>query len=172
MLESSTHRLRAIEPTDVPQLLAWENDASAWWLGASIAPYSEALMLKYATGDHDLYRDRQLRHMLDLKSSQGWLTVGAIDLYDLDPRNQRAGVGVVVNRELRRQGHAKEGLSLLREYAFSHLGLHQLYAEVPADHSASVELFKNCGYEVSEKRSEWVRKNDEWLDVFLMQLIA
>ena len=68
MLKNQTHRLRAIEPGDIASLLIWENDASTWWLGASIAPYSEAVIMKFASGDHDLYRDKQLRFMLDTKS--------------------------------------------------------------------------------------------------------
>ena len=68
MLSSSTHRLRAIEPSDVAQLLDWENDATTWWLGASLAPYSEATMTKFAEGVHDIYSDKQLRFMLDVKT--------------------------------------------------------------------------------------------------------
>ena len=173
MLSSSTHRLRAIEPRDVAQLLDWENDATTWWLGASLAPYSEATMLKFAEGDHDIYRDKQLRFMLDVKTDVSkWQTVGVVDLYEFDPRNNRAGVGIVVGETHRRKGHAVEGLMLLANYAFKHLGAHQLFAEVPAIHESSVNLFLKAGYTKSETRTDWVRKDGEWIDVSLMQKIA
>ena len=35
--------------------------------------------------------------MLDTKVEGIWVTVGAVDLYDFDPRNKRAGVGIVVD---------------------------------------------------------------------------
>ena len=173
MLKNQTHRLRAIEPGDVASLLIWENDASTWWLGASIAPYSEAVMIKFAFGDHDLYRDKQLRFMLDTKvnSDKGetWEVVGAVDLYEFDPRNLRAGVGIVIDESKRKKGHALEGLNLLSEYAFNHLGVHQLYAEVPSAHKPSLKLFEKAGYLTGELRKDWVRKGSLWLDVNLMQ---
>ena len=173
MLNCQTHRLRAIEPGDVEQLLDWENDASTWWLGASLSPYSKAVMVKYAEGDHDIYRDKQLRFILDASNKEdGWRTVGAVDLYDYDPRNHRAGVGVVVDEGERRKGHALVGLDLLSKYAFDHLGVHQLYAEVPGGHEPSINLFEKAGYGGKEVRKAWVRKGNVWKDVILLQKFA
>jgi diamine N-acetyltransferase len=170
MLENATHRLRAIEPEDVDNLLRWENDSESWWLGASITPYSKATLLKFATGDHDLYRDRQMRFMLDYKNTQGdWSTVGAIDVYDFDVRNQRAGIGVIVDAKARRNGHASVGLNLIANYTKVHLGLHLIYAEVPAKHEASINLFQKSGYQECELRKQWVKGVDGWEDVILMQ---
>ena len=171
MLKNATHRLRAIEPSDVDKLLLWENDASTWWLGASLFPYSKALITKYAEGDHDIFRDKQLRFMLDTKVEDIWVTVGAVDLYDFDPRNKRAGVGIVVDENYRRQGHALEGLVLLSNFAFGHLGFHQLFAEVPINHNSSINLFTKAGYSKGESRKDWVMKEGTWIDVILMQKI-
>ena len=172
MLKNATHKLRAIEPSDVDTLLEWENDASTWWLGASLSPYSKAVMTKYSEGDHEIYRDKQLRFMLDVLEGDTWMTVGAVDLYDFDPRNHRAGVGIVVDEAQRRKGHALQGLDLLANYAFEHLGVHQLYAEVPGSHNPSIDLFKKAGYLGGEVRKDWVRKDGSWIDVILMQKIA
>ena len=171
MLENATHRLRALEPEDVDMLLQWENDSNHWWLGASITPFSRATLLKFATGDHDLYRDRQLRLMLDHKNAQGvWYTVGAIDVYDFDVRNLRAGIGVIVDHKERRKGHASEGLDLMANYTDEHLGLHLIYAEVPTKHEASRKLFLRAGYKECEVRKQWIKGVDGWEDVVLMQL--
>ena len=172
MLKNATHRLRAIEPSDVDTLLLWENDASTWWLGASLSPYSKALMTRYAEGDHDIFRDKQLRFILEVDVDEYWVTVGAVDLYDFDPRNKRAGVGIVVDEKYRRKGHALEGLMLLANYAFGHLGVHQLYAEVPSKHNSSFDLFTKAGYLASESRKDWIMKEGTWIDVILMQKIA
>ncbi len=173
MLNCQTHKLRAIEPADVDQLLLWENDASTWWLGASLSPYSKAVMIKYSEGEHDIYRDKQLRFMLDASYEENkWRTVGAVDLYDYDPRNHRAGVGIVIDELERRKGHATVGLKLLLKYAFEHLGVHQLYAEVPGDHQQSINLFEKVGFNGKEIRKDWVRKGSEWKDVILLQKFA
>lgn len=171
-LENNTHRLRAIEPTDVPALLRLENDASMWWLGATITPYSEATMIKYATGGHDLHRDKQLRLMLDWKTDNVWITVGAMDLYEFDASNMRAGVGVAIETDARRKGHAAMGLELLKKYGLETLGLHQLYAEVPCSHNPSMKLFERCGFTATEQRKDWLKVNGEWKDVVLFQTFS
>jgi len=171
MLENATHRLRALEPEDVDMLLRWENDSNHWWLGTSTTPFSRATLLKFATGDHDLYRDRQLRLMLDHKNAQGdWYTVGAIDVYDFDVRNLRAGIGVIVDAQERRKGHAQVGLDLIANYTNKHLGLHLIYAEVPVQHNPSRKLFLHAGYQECEVRKQWIKGVDGWEDVVLMQL--
>jgi diamine N-acetyltransferase len=130
-------------------------------------------MQQFATGQHDLYRDRQLRWMLDALLSEGeWNTVGAVDLYDFDPRQRRAGVAIHVDQEHRRRGHALGGLLLLARYAQQHLDLVQLYAEVPATHLASQRLFNRAGFVATATRNMWVRKPDgTWDDVVTMQLV-
>ena len=109
--------------------------------------------------------------MLDVKEEGIWVTVGAVDLYDFDPRNKRSGVGIVVDENHRRQGHALEGLGLLSNYAFGHLGVHQLFAEVPCNHNSSLDLFTKAGYSRGESRKDWVMQEGTWIDVILMQKI-
>jgi len=172
MLETATHRLRALEPSDAALLHKWENISSTWWLGSTLTPYSQASLLKFAEENHDLYIDKQLRIMIDNKNIENvWKTVGAVDLYDFDIRNLRAGVGIVIDESEWEKGHAIAGLRLLRDYSFKHLGLHQLYAEVPASHLPSKNLFSKAGYMECELRKEWVRGIEQWCDVVLMQLL-
>lgn len=171
MLESATHRLRAVEPGDIDRLMVWENDSTTWWLGSVTAPFSKAILEKYIESGQDIYSDKQIRFMLDSKTEEGWVTVGALDLYDFDPRNLRAGVGIITDISHRRQGHATRGLELLKIYGFEHLGLHQLFAEVPASHTPSVKLFQTSGYVSGEKKSDWIKNNEEWVDVLCMQLL-
>ena len=171
VLKSSRHRLRAMEPRDVSQLYDWENASEDWWMGAGVQPISMEAMQQFAAGQHDLYRDRQLRWMLDTLLPRGeWDTVGAVDLYDFDPRHRRAGVAIHVDRNHRRLGHALRGLLLLARYAQQHLDLVQIYAEVPATHLASQGLFKRAGFVETGRRKTWVRKPDgTWDDVVTMQ---
>jgi len=162
-----------MEMADVQTLHVWENASEDWWMGASILPVSVEAMTQFATGNHDLYRDRQWRWMLDARAEKDapWHAVGAVDLYDFEPRQLRAGVAVHVDHAHRRQGHALEGLGLLEAYAVGHLGLRQLYAEVPANHEASLRLFERAGYVATGKRAQWIRTpHGAWSDVVTMQL--
>ena len=162
-----------MELADVQALHAWENASEDWWMGASILPVSVEAMTQFATGNHDLYRDRQWRWMLDSREAPGapWQTVGAVDLYDFEPRQLRAGVAVHIDADARRSGHARAGLSILQDHASSHLGLKQLYAEVPVNHEASLGLFQKAGYRTTGHREQWIRTpQGGWSDVVTLQL--
>ena len=163
-----------MESDDVVRLHAWENASEDWWMGASISPISREAMHGFVTGNQDLYRDRQLRFMLDAVdpsgSTEGWMAVGAVDLYDFEPRQLRAGVGLHVDSAHRREGHGLAGLTLLAAYASKHLGLHQIYAEVPSSHAASLSLFERAGYLETGRRQAWIRKPDgSWEDTVTLQ---
>ena len=169
MLKSSSHRLRAMEPTDLDLLFQLENSPSEWWMGAQLAPLSRATLERYIAGDHDLYRDLQLRLIIETRNGNA---VGAVDLYQLDPRNRRAGVGVAIAPGHRKAGHAKAGLELLVSYAFEHLDLHQLWAEIPAMNDRSLTLFEKAGFATGGRFTDWIRAEGTWHDAIWVQCIS
>ena len=170
MLENETHRLRAMEPEDADWLFDIENDSKDWWMGATLNPIGRAAMRNFASGQHDLWRDLQLRLIIETKALHPQ-PVGAVDLYQLDPRNRRAGVGLVILESERQKGSAKQSLKLLTEYAFEHLGLHQLWAEIPAIHEASLAVFAAAGFEQTGTLRDWIRRDDQWVDACWVQSI-
>ncbi len=169
MLQSSSHRLRAMEPEDLDLLFQLENSTEEWWMGAQLAPLNKATLQRYINGDHDLYRDLQLR--LIVETTEG-VAVGAVDLYQLDPRNRRAGVGVAIAPGHRQAGHAKAGLQLLVDYASEHLGLHQLWAEIPAVNDPSLRLFEGAGFAKGGRFNDWIRHDQGWKDAIWVQRIS
>jgi diamine N-acetyltransferase len=166
VLSQGKYRLRAMEPEDAPLLHQWENRSEEWWLGAQLAPISLEAMERFAGGDHDVWADRQIRLILDLEGQP----IGAFDLYDVDPRSRKAGVGVVIGQAFRKNGHATIGLQLLTHYAFEHLGLRMIFAEVPAVQPASKHLFSKAGFESNGILKQWVRRGIAFEDLLLMQL--
>src|SRR6185436_12887613 len=95
-------RLRALEPSDVDLLYQWENDASVWSVSGTLAPFSKFVLEQYLASSHqDIYSNKQLRLMIDLSAnneedepeSRG---IGCIDLFDFDPKNRKAGVGILI----------------------------------------------------------------------------
>ena len=89
-----------------------------------------------------------------------------------EPFHLRAEVGVVVLKEQQRRGIATEALQLLKEYAFSFLGLKQLYAYIPDDNIASQALFSRCDYKKTATLQDWLKKTAGWQSVYVFQLLA
>lgn len=154
-----------MEPQDALLLHQWENRAEEWWLGAQLAPISMEAMQRFAAGNHDVWSDRQLRLMLEV----GGQTVGAFDLYDVDPRSGRAGVGLTVGQAFRNMGYARVGLGLLMAYAFDHLGLRMLFAEVPVENPSSTRIFEESGFKINGRLAQWVRNGNHFSDLHIMQ---
>ena len=98
-------------------------------------------------------------------------TIGAADLYDFDPFHLRAAVGILVEAPEREKGYGLQALQLLEEYAFRFLRLRQLYAFVPVTNRASVRLFEKGGYARAGTLREWIREEDRFTDVLLMQRV-
>ena len=68
-------KLRKLEPSDLPFLYQWENDASAWADGSNHNPLSQQDLRDYiASTTGDIYRDGQLRLIIESLSPQDGLS--------------------------------------------------------------------------------------------------
>ena len=142
-LQNQKITLRAPEPEDIDVMLAFENDEELWDMGNTTAPYSRYQLKKYISeNQNDLYADHQLRLLIETQSKQ---IAGIIDLFQFDPRHNRAEVGIVIHPSFRRQGFAQMALFLLEQHCFRRLGIHQIYAYIRKTISHAYSCFKNVG---------------------------
>ena len=145
-------RLRKIEPTDIPYLYQWENDARMWADSDTHNPLSQADLREYvASSTGDIYRDGQLRLMIDEDGS----TMGCIDLFDFDPRIRKAAIGMYIAPHARGRGIGTKAVKLIEEYAFGFLKLRMLYAIIATKNTACSTIYKKEGYEPSSILKAW-----------------
>lgn len=163
--------LRALEPNDLEFVYAMENDQNIWEISNTQTPYSRFLVKKYLKNAHqDLYEAKQLR--LAICKDNDFPAIGLIDLFDFDPKNNRAGIGIVIqSNKNRNQNIGSEALELLIRYAFYDLNLHQLYANISEDNKASLALFTKFGFEKIGIKKDWTLVNGAYKDEVIFQLI-
>ena len=163
--------IRALEPNDLEFVYAIENDQSIWEVSNTHTPYSRFLVKQYLENAHqDIYEAKQLR--LAICQDQDFPALGLIDLFDFDPKNNRAGVGIVIqDNENRKLNIGSEALELLIEYAFYNLNLHQLYANIGTENEASKALFAKFGFEMIGVKKDWTFVNGIYKDEAIFQLI-
>jgi len=175
-LENNTIILRALEPGDVDILYRWENNPENWFVSNTRTPFSRDVIRQYVENSHkDIYELKQLRLMIQMKAppADSSLAVGAIDLFDFDPYHLRAGVGILIaEKEQRSRGLASDALQLLNDYAFSVLGLHQLYCNIASDNESSIRLFAKSGFKQTGEKTDWLRSNSSWINELLLQKIS
>ncbi len=163
--------LRALEPEDLDFVYAMENDESIWEISHTQTPYSMFLVRQYLENAHqDIYEARQLR--LAICTYEDVDAVGLIDLFEFDPKNNRAGIGILIsNKEDRNRGFGSEALELLIKYSFYHLNLNQVFANIDTENAASLKLFANFGFEKIGVKKQWNLVNGSYRDEALFQLI-
>lgn len=165
--------LRAPEPADIDIIYQWENDTRIWHLSNTLAPYSKFAIEQFVLNtDKDIFALKQLRLMIDWHSAGIELkTIGIIDLFDFDPYNKRAGIGILIDESSRRQGFASEALSLLIEYCFGTLNLHQVFCNIEKSNKESIHLFIKAGFVSCGTKKDWLLHDNKWADELMFQLI-
>lgn len=173
MIEGSHIQMRAVELPDVELLYAWENDMALWPVSNTLVPFSRYQLKKYVeSASLDLYQTRQLRLIIEKKTSPGKAEpAGLLDLFDFDPFHNRAGLGIFIHQSYRGKGVAKEALELFIRYAFSVLGIHNLYCNVAQSNTTSIELFKRLGFSLIGTKKEWLKVKNEYADELMFQRI-
>lgn len=169
--------LRAVEPSDINLIYCWENDPDNWFVSNTRTPYSREIIKKYIESSNpDIYEQKQLRLMIQVRE-ENELTlsqpIGTIDLFDFDPYNLRAGVGILIaKKEYRAKGYATDALEVLINYCFNSLGLHQLYCNISSDNAISIKLFTGSGFVLTGTKKEWLHSGKQWIDELLLQKIS
>lgn len=168
-IEGNLCRLRALEPEDLDAMYGWENDTDSWRVSGTVAPFSRHVLSRLIDEQQfDIYATRQMR--LVIESLDG-TAVGAVDMFEFDPQNLRAGVGIIVAPPYRKQGFALDALQTLERYVRDVLRMHQLWCSIGADNEASLTLFKKAGYAECGYRKEWILTPNGAIDEVLMQKI-
>ena len=171
--------LRKIEPSDLPFLYQWENDATMWADSDTHNPLSRHDLRQYieaSTGD--IYRDGQLRLIIEdiqypspsncsgesdiktLNAQPSTEILGCIDLFDFDARNRKAAIGMYVAPYARGRGVGKQAVALLLDYAFAYLQLRMLYAIIAVQNTACSHIYEAMGFVPSSVLKSWTLEDD------------
>lgn len=198
-MERGEVRLRALEPEDVDRLYIWENDRDMWPFGGTRAPLSRHQLWEYATNyDANPFAAGQLRLIIEhatapdnalpqnsqssqssqsshnsqnsQNSQSSLIPCGIIDLYDIDPVNSRAMVGIMVAPQWRSRGIATRALELVGEYCRDTLGIATIASEVASDNLPSIRLFGGkAAYRQVGERPSWYRRGERFVSALLFQ---
>lgn len=162
--------LRSPEPEDLELMYTMENDTTLWCIGNATLPYSRyTLRLYLEQSNQDLFAEHQARFVIETTDGK---RAGMIDLAEFDPINSRAEVCIGLLGEFRGKGIATQALTLLCDYAFGKLHIHQLYAYIPEWNTDSLKLFENSGFSQSAVLHHWLRQKEGYSNAVLVQKIA
>ncbi len=162
--------LRALEPEDLDFLFTTENDVTFWEVSNTQTPFSRFILKKYIDNSHlDIYQVKQLRLIiLEIDKKRA---IGMVDIFDFNPQHKRAGVGILIHKKFQNSGFASEAVSLVVNYCFKILNLHQLFANITPDNPKSISLFTKQGFMKIGEKKDWLLVNGNFKDEIIFQLI-
>jgi diamine N-acetyltransferase len=169
-LKGNSVFLRALEPEDLEYLFEIENNETFWEVSHTQTPFSKYVLKQYLENVHlDVFAAKQLRLMIvDALTRKN---IGLIDLFNFNPKHKRAGIGILIDPAFQHKGFASESLELLIKYTFSHLELHQLYANITSDNTKSIKLFESKNFTKVGVKKDWISSQGNFKDEILYQLI-
>lgn len=137
--------LRQVEFADLQTLLNWENNSEHWSVSETSTPFSEEEMIDFIVEQTDYKNSCQLRLMICLNESN--LSIGAVDLFEINEETGTAGVGILIDeKKYRKKGYAFESLELLKQIATELFTLRNLYCTIHTDNTSSIKLFLKSGF--------------------------
>ncbi|MFB0997404.1 MAG: GNAT family protein [Flavobacteriales bacterium] len=170
MLKGQNIYLRTIEPNDAQLMLKWENNPENWAVSNTLVPFSEHLILQYVNSAQDIFETKQLRFIICVTDTDK--PIGTIDLFEYDPLNQRAGLGVLIDEvSERNKGYANEALKLMIRYSWDRLNLHGLFCNIFESNEHSIKLFQKNGFVQTGIKKDWALIKKNWENELFFQLI-
>lgn len=159
--------LRPLESSDLDALYQIENEIEDWQFSRTSVPYSRSVLKEYIENQHaDIYLDGQVRLVIE----EDGIAVGFADLVNFDPRDLRAEVSIIINKEYRRRGLAHRALCRLVEYSSRFLMMEHLYAIIDERNEASQSLFSKAGFVKTAELKSWFKTVSGRVNAHVFQL--
>ena len=161
--------LRALEPTDLDFLFSSENNKSFWEISGTQLPFSKYILKNYINNAHlDIYEAKQYRFVIcDTNNTP----VGMIDLFDFNPQHFRVGIGILILPQYQQKNYGSKALELVIDYTFTHLNVHQIYANIASSNEKSIALFEKFNFIKIGEKKDWIFSNSTFKNELLYQLI-
>ncbi len=160
--------LRRAGIDDVEAILAWENDPKHWLVSDTIAPFSREQIVEFVLNGNDLYQSGQMRFMIVF---EGEVVAGCIDLFDFNPKNERVGIGLLIDENYQGKGIGSKAIELVVRYCFETIQVHSIYAESTVDNKASCRAFESNDFEPVGMKKDWLKSGNDFVDLLIYQKI-
>lgn len=171
MTSSADIRLRALEPEDLELIYRIENDPDFWQFGCATVPYSRYALRQYLeTASNDIFKDEQVRLVIEQEQAGRPTAIGLADLSNFDALHLRAEIGLAILPEYQGKHVGGAAVEALCRYARS-LHIHQLYATIATTNKPATRLFERLAFKPTAVLTDWLRMDDGFVDAVVWQKV-
>jgi RimJ/RimL family protein N-acetyltransferase len=158
--------LSPIDLNDAGKFTEWLNDlevaVNLHFYGRVINTENEKKMLEDLAKDHNY-------SIIDLETNEA---IGTCGFLKIDSINQTANAGIFIgNKNYWNKGYGTEALSLLVDYGFKALNLHNVMLEVASFNKRAIRSYEKIGFKHAGKRREAIIRGKEKHEAIFMDLL-
>jgi len=172
MLRGTKVILRAPTRADIPAYVRWFNDPDVTqFLGGNMWPMSQEAEERWF--DRMLEKEVLVLAIETLPAAgQGGLLIGNCGLHDVDERNRRATLGIVIGeKEYWSKGYGTDAIMTLLRYAFDEINLHKVSLSVYDFNPRGVRCYEKCGFKVEGRLRQHIFRHGGWHDEIRMGIL-
>jgi RimJ/RimL family protein N-acetyltransferase len=159
--------LSPMDINDAEKYTAWLNDlevtVNLTQYGRVINAESEKTYLEKLSKEHNY-------SIIDIESNE---LIGSCGFIHLDHLNQAAEAGIFIgNKNYWNKGIGTEAFTLLLDYGFKALNLHNISLWVYSFNERAIKSYEKVGFKVIGRRREALLRNMERYDMVFMDILA
>jgi RimJ/RimL family protein N-acetyltransferase len=155
MIEGKRIRIRAIEKTDIEEIMRWINDPEVMenlLMRYPVSRYQEEKWIERALNEGN---DRNRVFAIETKQGE---YLGGIGLHAINWENRNAEVGIVIGeKEHWNKGYGTDAMMTILDFAFNQMNLHRVYLRVYEYNARGLRSYEKCGF-----RKEGVSRDDRY----------
>ncbi len=169
MIEGKKVRIRAIEKTDIDEIMKWINDREVMDNLIMRYPVSRYKEEKWIEKTLDDSNPRIKTFALETKDG---VYLGGISLHGIDWENRNAEAGIVIGKkEYWNKGYGTDAMMTLLEFAFNRMNLHRVYLKVYDFNLRGIKSYEKCGFKREGVLRHDLYVNGEYHDSIIMGIL-
>ena len=158
--------LSPIDVNDAERFTEWLNDLE---VTQHLTLYPHIISVESEKGFLEKLSKEHNYSIIDINTNE---LIGNCGYVNLDHINQTAEIGIFIgNKEYWSRGYGKEAMSLLLDYGFKALNLHNVFLRVYSSNKRAIKCYEKIGFITIGKNREALLRNGERHDIILMDIL-
>lgn len=171
MIKGKVIGLRALEKTDLPQLMQWRNNPSLRKFFRETNELNSTNQAKWYDSVINVNSTNKMFAIIKLETNE---LMGACGLCYIDWVNRSADFSIYLGYDniYIDKIYAVEAANLMKSYGFDILNLHRLWAEIYSIDDKKRELFNTLGFKLDGEFRETYRFENKWYSSLFYSLLS
>jgi RimJ/RimL family protein N-acetyltransferase len=159
--------LSPIDVKDAEKFTEWLNDLE---ITISLILYSSVINVDNEKNILENLSKEHIYSIIDMETNE---LIGNCGFADIDQLNQTAEIGIFIGKkDLWGKGYGTEALSLLIDYGFKALNMHNIFLRTYSFNKRAIKCYEKTGFKIIGKRREALKRNMERHDLIMMDILA